>query len=264
MSFPTLLSADSYVIPFYGSKSYTDAKKDSSTGYGLYYHSQTIKAVLEYKDIEYKADANLTNFTQTNVAFGYNYELSNTLDLYGALNYISSSEDSYNGAYALLVGVKKRYNSFMLGLNYSLSSYSDNIVDKVEQITPYVAFSYGDYKSMMGNYYIKITGDYIYLDEATLSSDYMVLGLSLTQNKGSFQNSLSYYGGDHIFALRNDGMNMQNLLEIYESSLSLSSKYSFSDTTALQLSYIRKDFTEYGETSKSRSANIIAFLHYKF
>lgn len=256
--------ADSYIIPFYGATNYTDSKKDSSTNYGLYYQSQNFKAMVERKDIEFRSDNNLTNFTQTNMALGYNYELSNTLDLYAALHYISSSRNSFDGAYALLIGAKKQFNSFLLGLNYSYSYYDQNIVDTVGQVTPYIGFSYGDYKSLMGSYYIKITGDYIYLDEKTLSSDYIVAGISITQNKGSFQNSISYFGGDHIFALRNDGMSMQNLLEIYDSSISISSKYNFSDTTALQLSFIRKDFIEYKETAKSKSESTLVFLYYKF
>ncbi len=261
--------ADSYAVPFYGMTDYTDSKKDSSTGYGLYYQSKNIKALIHYKDFETIKDTNTTSnslksFSQTNIAFGYNYEISKTIDLYTAINYINSSNNSYDGAYAILLGVKKQFNSFLLGLNYSHSYYNQNIVDNVEQISPYIAFSFGDYKSLMGSYYMKIMYDYIYLDEATLAPDYSVVGLNLIQNKGSFQNSFSYYGGDHIFALKNSGMSMQNLQHIYDRSLSLSSKYSFSDTTAIQVSFIRKDFVEYQETSKSKSQNITLFLHYKF
>jgi len=265
--------ADTFV-PYYGFTEYSDSLKDESKNYGLYYSSENTKMLIDYQDVTYTQDNNISSdintsgFSQTNIAFQYNFNSSDSTSFHTTINYINSSNNEYDGAYIATVGVKEKFNSFDLGLNYSYSKYDNTLVSTVQQFSPSLSFSFGDYKSLMGNYNVKILSDLIYPSTNTningLSSNYSSYGISLTQNKGNFQNSIQYYSGDHIFAVRDDGMSVQNFEDIYKNSLSLSCKYNFSKTTSMQISHIRKDFVEYGSTSEMKLANTILFLYYNF
>lgn len=258
-----LVASEITLAPFYGSTTFSNSDKDKSTNYGLYYKLGGLKSVVEYQDVKYLPESNTTNFTQTNMALTYDF----TSNLYAGIHYINSSNKQYDKSYSALLGLKKKIESLTIGLNYSYSDYDkNNIIKTVQQFTPYIGFSYGDYKSMMGTYYIKISTDLIYTDtNATdIPSEYSTYGISITQNKGSFQNSLQYFNGEHMFAVRDNGLTMQNFEEIYKNSLSISSKYIFSKATSLQLSYIQKDFRTYGDQTKSDLESILLFIYFKF
>ena len=267
LTFTSFANAKMNIAPFYGVIDYANASKDKGSNYGIYLNNQDFQAVLEYQDIKFipdinSTDTNNTDFTQTNLALSYMFNDY----IYGSLNYINSSNKQYDGAYTALIGLNKKFDSFNLGLDYSYSDYGNTIVDTVNQLTPYVSFSFGDYNSLMGHYYTKITYDYILPDanDNNLSSEYTSFGISLTQNKGDFQNSIRYYFGDHIFSVRDRGLSVQNFEEIYEDSLSLSSKYNINSSISVQLSYIQRNYKEYGESSKSKLNNTLLFLYFKF
>lgn len=256
------------VVPYYGITEYSNSVKDEATNYGLYYSSQSTKILYDYQDVKYLSDSNISDFSQTNIAFQYNFNASNSTNFYTTLNYINSSNNEYDGSYVVLLGMKEKFSSFDLGLNYSYSNYNNTLVKTVQQLSPSLSFSYGDHKSFMGNYHVKVFLDLIYPNANSningISSSYSPYGLSLTQSKGRFQNSIKYYTGEHMFAVRNDGMSVQNFEEIYTGSFSLSCKYNFSQDTSMQLSYIVKDFFDYGATSEAEVTSTILFLYYKF
>ena len=270
--YTNILANDVIFAPFYGSSTYKNATKDKATNYGFYFKNGNFKSVIEYQDVKYSPDnndsniTNPSNFTQTNLSLAYKFNIAKNTDLLTSLQYINSSNKNYDGLYSVLLGIKKKFNNFSLGLNYSYSDYSNTTIKTVQQATPYIGFRFGDYKSLMGTYYIKIMNNFIMPDAKvqSISSDYSTFGISLTQNKGDFQNFVQYWSGDSIFAIRDNGLSIQNFEEIYEKALSISSKYSFSSTTSVQLSYIEKDFSDYSSSSTSTLTNTILFLYFKF
>jgi hypothetical protein len=184
------------------------------------------------------------------------------------VQYISSSNSEFDGIYSMLIGINKEFNSFTLGADYSYTVYSNNFLDTTQQISPHVAFSFGDYKSLMGTYHINLVYDYISTDAKvqSIKSDYSASSISITQTKGSFQNFFKYLYGDNIFLVSSAGLSIQNFHEVVQDSLSFSSKYNFSPYTSIRLSFIRKNYKDLGINSNldSKSENILAFLYYKF
>jgi hypothetical protein len=272
----TSISAqDSLFAPFYSTTSYTDALKDKSSSYGVYFQSGKFKLASELKDVTFKSDNNvsdanlsydLKDFTQTNFAMAYSFEYDSKLEIPLSFQYISSSNAQYDGIYSILTGVKKAYESFTLGAEYSYSSYGNDLLNSVQQISPYVIFTYGEYNSLMGKYQVKLSYDSISPDAKAsgISSRYSASSIAITQLKGDFQNYFRYIGGKHIFAVRSGGLSIQNFEEIYDNVLIFSSRYNFSDSTALQLSYLKKTYTELGRDTDAKLDNILAFFYFKF
>jgi hypothetical protein len=261
-----LLAQDSVIAPFYGSTTHTNAKASKSSNYGLYFQGTKFKSVLEFQEMKYNADSNLSDFKQTNIAMSYSYYYSDTVEIPYSLQYISSSNSEFSGVYSLFVGIKKELNSFNLGSNFSYSSYGNSFLDTAQQITPYISFSFGDYKSLMGTYNLNIAHDYVSVEPKSqiIKDSYGASSLSITQNKGSFQNFFKYLLGDSMFAVGHQGLSIQNFHEVIQESFSFSSKYTYSPSTSLQLSFVRKNYEDLGVNPLARSENILAFLYYKF
>jgi len=264
--FTNVFASPSTFTPFYGSTTFSNSEKKEAKNYGVYYKGENFKTVVEKQAIKYNNDSNSSNFTQTNYSVQYNIDIENDIDVYTTLNYIQSSNTKYSGIYSVLLGSKKKFDSFTFGLNLSYSDYNNVSVKSVKQISPYIGFSFGDYNSLMGNFYTKIIYDTISLDSNLLGlkKDYSTYSVSLTHSKRNFQNFVGYWFKDHLFALRDDGLTIQNFEEIYENALSISSKYNFSPFTSLQISFIQKDFHVIGQQTKSKLKNTMLFLYSKF
>lgn len=273
--FTNLMAQNGVFAPFYAKTSYTDGFKDKSSNYGFYFQNNKFRTVVEYHDVVYKNDINTSidnnataivdDFTQTNLSMAYEYDLS-SFSMPLAIQYIKSSNTDYDGIYSALIGVKKEFRSFTLGANYSYSDYSNTIVENVQQISPYLIFSFGDYKSLMGTYRMKILFDSINVDSNSpwLKSNYGSYTFSLNHMKGRFQNFVQYIVGDNIFAVRGNGLSIQNFEEIYEDAYSISSKYNFTKTSSLQLSYTLKNYSDYGLNKASELRTVSAFLYFNF
>lgn len=264
--YTNICAKENTLSPFIGSTNYYTSDKDKAYNLGIYFKSKDIKAVLENKKTIYSSDSNLSDFSQLSFAAKYDFYNKNDLNAYTTINLIHSSNSEYNGISSILVGLNKELRIFTLGTNLSYSHYSNTYVKSVIQVSPYIGFSFGDYKSLMGNFYTKIIFDSISPDSNVggIKKDYSTYALSITHNKNNFQTLFEYWFKDHIFALHDDGLTIQNYEEVYENSLSLSVLYKFSYNMSFQLSYIKKDYRDYDEQSKSKLKNYMMFLYYKF
>jgi len=260
--FSHLVAKDAQFTPFVGSTTYDNAIKEKTQNYGIYYTGKKdFKFLIEYSDTK-----SAKNFNQTNIALSDRFNINDSLDIQMALNYINSSSKEYDGIYSIVLGTKKELSHFNLGLDLAYSVYNNSVLKSVTQISPHLSFNYGNYKSLMGLYTLKLNYDSIRPDSKvnSLSSEYSTFGFTLTQFKAKFQNSLQYWFNDHIFAVRDQGMNVQNHEDIYENALSISSKYNLSPTTSVQLYFIKKDYHQYAQTNTSHLKSFLLFGYFKF
>jgi hypothetical protein len=275
-----LFAEDILTAPYIGYTNYDDTEKEHGYNVGVYSklkeEKHSFELLLDYNAINYKNDINSSDSNTTfspsstkniNIALLYNYDIDNSFKLYSALNYINSSDHKYNHLISLLAGLEKRINQFKFGTNVSFSKFNSSSVAKsAEQITPYFGFYFGDYNSLMGNFFTKISYDFISLHSVqnNMKSSYSPHSISFINFKNNFETKLEMWFGKSLYALRDKGLTKHYLADVYKDSIILSSKYKVSKEFSVQLSYMRRAYIAYNETSESTMKSYLISTYFKF
>jgi len=252
LTFTSLFALDITLVPYMEKSSYKNNYKHSSSVNGFYTKFSTKQYSLElnYENTSLDYNSTLTNYTQTDYTFSYSLYLSKNYRLKTAYHNMSGDSKQNISAKVYSLGLqylKKR--SFDLGVDLTYSDYSKSeSVNDVYQTNTYARVTFGDYKSLMGKYIVKLDVSFIHpksLDSnSTLSSSYTSYGLSLKQFKGDFINSIGTWGGEQIYAVKDNGFSIYSLNELYNSSYYISSRYAVSENMGITFSYKVEKFND--------------------
>lgn len=252
----SLFAKQTVIVPFVGFGTYLNSSKESDLQIGVYANIVKEKNIYELA-YEHKNTAYSTtqsNTSQHDFTFLYTYEETSSLKFRGAIHHILSSLKKDNNIFIALLGIEKQNKKMLYGMNISLSKYNnDSLANYTHQLSPYFGINFGKTNSFMSDIFAKISYDAIYPNGANqvLDEVYRSLTLSLTQNKGKFTNTLRYWVGEQLYAVRNDGLTVYNLSDIHNGGFLFSTKYKFSKKYVGEFSYINEDFKTYGSNAKS-------------
>lgn len=266
--------------PFVGYTNYNDIEKENGYNIGVYSklkkEKHSFEILLDYNTISYNSDINSSDLNTTyspsstkniDMALVYNYDVDNSFKLYSSLNYINSSDHKYNHLISFLAGLEKNVNNFKFGTNVSFSKFNSSSVAKsAEQITPYFGFYFGDYNSLMGKFFTKISYDFISLHSVqnNMKTSYSPHAISIINLKNNFETKLEMWFDKSLYAVRDRGLTKHYLADVYKDSIILSSKYKASKEFSVQLSYMRRAYIAYNETSESTMKSYLLSTYFKF
>ena len=251
-----LFAKQTLLVPVIGFSTYSNSSKKSELQIGIYTNiikeDSIYEIAYEHKNTTYSTTQSDTN--QNDFTFLYTYKKSSSLKYRGAIHYIFSSIKKDNNSFITLLGIEKANKKIVYGINASLSQYTnDSLTNYAYQLNPYFGIYYGEVNSFMGNFFTKISYDSIYLDGSNQNLDevYKSFTINITQNKGKFINTLRYWTGEQLYAVKDNALTVYNLSDVYSGGFLLSTKYKFSKKYIVQLSYINEDFKTYGTDTES-------------
>jgi len=247
--FTNLIALDITLVPYTAKDSYTNSSNKSSKINGFYtkFKEPNYSIELDYETMS--LESNSTTTKQTDYTLAYAYFIKNNYKIKTLYHQISNNAKTNSKVKAYLLGVEFYKKSiFNLGINLSYSSYDEtSLAKEVYQTSPYFKISFGDYKSTMGKYVLKLDANGLYpkaQDTNTTSiKNNSSFGISLQQFKGDFSNMFSYYKGEEIFAVKDNGFSINNLNQLYTSGFSLSTRYRIYDDMGIKLLYKSDKFT---------------------
>ncbi|WP_456479019.1 hypothetical protein [Nautilia sp.] len=144
------------------------------------------------------------------------------------------------------------YLHFNANMDFYFSSY-DNV--KVYQITPKFGYSFGDYKSPEGSFYIEGKINFINLSNNTQTPEdkYTNFDVKLQNFKGPWVTTFKISLGKSAYKVDNDGFVVYNLGEEYKNSyeISLGKKFGEKDFISASVGYSVFEETEGYEASSA-------------
>jgi len=276
----SLLQAENSVSVYGGGIDYTDSVKDAGWFAGAYFQNSSLKNKIELDyertEISY-IDDTLEDIKQNDFTAVWTHFVGKNLLFRVGAHYIDSNDKDTDEAYTAFAGIKYYQGyDFDLGVDGYYSDYTNHEradASKgltVTQIEPSVGFSFGDYKSETGSFYLKTF--YIYISPDTvegglLDDSYHSGGVQLKNFNGNWTNELGAWVGKQVFGVRHDGFTIYNLAEERKGGVPFSSQYAFSKKASLKLQYSYEKFDEADNNAiiKDASSNIFAlFLNYSF
>jgi len=266
--FTNLVALETTLVPYMEQANYTNSYKNSSTINGLYTKFKEPEYIIELDYETMSLENNITTIKQTDYTLSYSYFLRDNYQLKTTYHQMSNDANLSSSAKVYLLGVKYfKRNSFNLGLDISYSSYDKTaLATEIYQLTPSLAINFGDYKSTMGKYIVKVETNIIYPKSIDTNNtnvkDCASYTISLTQFKGDFINKVSFYTGEEIFAVKDNGFSINNYNELYTSGYALSTRYSIYEDLGIFLSYKRDNFTEIETNNKSKIQRYLLLLDY--
>ena len=258
------------VLPYYGKLSYSGSTtKDSGTIFGIYFSDFKTpwKTELSITDTSIKYTNTTSNLTQLDIAILLNYYKGyNDLYKFG-FHYINSSDSTTNKgkifSFEKLYYQTLKYN---YGVDIYYSYYSNNSTSPtILQFSPKGGYSFGNYYSNIGSFYIEAIVDYIKpLTQKTqnnLKNSYLSTSFTLNNYKGKFTTSLNIWFGKRSFEVSNNGFVVNNLSNKQTGGFTISENYKIDKKSSIKLSYSKTNFEENG---KSNSKTILANYSYSF
>jgi len=150
------------------------------------------------------------------------------------------------------------YMKFDADFNVYFSDYEET---NVVQFSPSYGYSFGNYYSKFGSFYLKGTLNYIKLSDsdAAAKSSYTNVDLKLDNYNGTWVTSLEASLGKSAYKVANDGFVVYNLGEEYKNSyaLSVGKKLKNGDFVSAKVSY-----SEFEETEGSDAASTSFLINY--
>ena len=248
--FTNLIALDITLVPYTAKDSYTNSSNKSSKINGFYtkFKEPSYSIELDYETMN--LESNSTTTKQTDYTLAYSYFIKYNYKIKTLYHQLSNNAKTNSSVKAYLLGAEFYKKSiFNLGINLSYSSYDETSLTKeVYQASPYFKINFGDYKSTMGKYVLKLdaNGFYPKAQDTNSSSikNHSSFGISIHQFKGDFSNMFSYYKGEEILAVKDNGFSINNLNQLYTSGFSLSTRYSIYNGMGIKLLYKSDKFTE--------------------
>jgi len=227
----------------------------------------------EYTHINYKngySDLNQRDFTL--VYSNTNGILKNHTFTFGG-HYISTDDELTDGGYTLFFdGTYSSYSSkypyyfnWSAGVGVYYSHYDNTVNFHVIQITPHGTYKlFSDYRR--GALYADLTGYYIHVsdsDELGLGIDnlYSVEG-ALRYYYGGYDLKVGAWSGQQVFAVKNGGFVVYNLLEKYKRGIFGEVGYTFKNGLRVSLNLSVNKYKE-GDDSVTQSVATLS-LGYRF
>ena len=268
--FTNLIALDITLVPYTEQTNYKNSVKKSSTINGFYtkFKEPTYYIELDYETMNLDNNETVTTIKQTDYTLAYSYYLKQNYQFKTAYHKMSNNNKIASSGNTYLFGIKYfKKNKFDLGLDISYSNYDKTaLTQDIYQLKPYFEITFGDYKSTMGKYILKIDSNVFYPKATDTNSTNIKncssYGISIQQIKGDFINKFSAYKGKEIFAVKNNGFSINNQNELYTSGYTLFTRYSVSENLGVSFSYKRENFTEIDSNIKSNLQRYLLLLDY--
>lgn len=284
----SLQAEEGATSPYIAFTDYNGSIKKESYEFGLYSQmkkgANTFDIIVGFKNISYQnSDSNSTdvNATDSNstvsipsestkeikVSLLSTYKIEDDLKLKTSFNYILSTEEVYDQVMSVLVGLEKNSSIFKYGANISIIKLnSESLTDYTQQISPYFGFYFGHINSTMGHFYTKIqyNAQHNYSINGDINSNYKSHSFSITHFKNKFETNFQLLFGESVYALRNNGLTIDNLGDTHKSGIILSTKYDLSDLGAIKFSYVKKDYISMGDTTETELKRYMLSIYFNF
>jgi len=281
----SVLSAQSDVSVYGGGIDYSSSIKDDGLFAGIYFQntSEKNKFELNYErtEISYDSSTLIGDLEQNDFTAVWTHYLNNNYLFRVGGHYIDSNDKYTDEGYTAFAGVKYYQGyDFDMGFDAYYSDYKNYILAdgskglSIIQLEPSIGFSFGNYQSTFGSFYLKTFYTYINPDEGKnglLRDDYHSGGLQLKQFIGKWTNEAGGWVGKQVFGVRNGGFTVFNLAEERKGGFNLSSQYAFNKNTSIKLQYSYEKFDEASINSSGlsvttdASTNVLSLLlNYSF
>ena len=270
LTFTSLFALDITLVPYMEKSTYKNNYKQSSSVNGFYtkFFTKQYSLELNYEKTSLDYNSTFGDYKQSDYALAYSLYLTPNYRLKTAYHLMSGDSNKKTSAQIYFIGLQylKRAN-FDFGVDLAYSNYAKSkLVDNVSQTNTYARVTFGDYKSLMGRYIFKVEATFINpksIDSnSSLLSSYTSYGVSLKQFKGDFTNSIGGWGGEQVYALKDNGLTLYSLDEVHNSSYYISSRYSVSKNLGLTLSYKVDRFKDLDTTKNDTIKKYLLSLDY--
>ncbi len=153
--------------------------------------------------------------------------------------------------------------AFEMGIDLYFSNLPQfSAANSALQLEPYLGFSFGEYYSNFGSFYLKIIYDYIALNNiktSLLDTSYNSGAIDLSHFKGDLATSLHLWIGKQVYGVRNEGFTVYNLDELHTSGLSLSMGYLLTSNLGFKGTLYIENFEEAQTNTVSGSPSLRGF-----
>ena len=212
----SLFALENSILP-YGGQVKFDSKsvKDKGNFGGFYakFLANGYKSELGYERISISYDdktrKDLTQNDYTLIVtkyIGANYLVK------AGMHYVDSSDITTDKTKTYILGVS-RYELYKndYGINLYYSSYGESSPSyNVTQISPFYGINFGDYKSLLGSFYLKVTANYINLGDKPNFSSKKSFTLALNNYNGKLTTTIEGTIGKEVNAVKNGGFTLYN------------------------------------------------------
>ena len=258
------------LVPYMEKSNYKNNYKQSSNVNGFYtkFSTKQYSIELNYEKTSLDYNSTFSDYTQSDYTLAYSLYLDKNYRLKTAYHLMSGDSNKKTSAEIYLIGLQYlKKGNFDLGVDLAYSNYSKSkLVNNVSQANTYARVTFGDYKSLMGKYILKVDATFIHpksIDSnSTLLSSYTSYGVSLKQFKGDFTNSIGAWSGEQIYASKDNGLTLYSLDELYNSSYYISSRYSVTKNLGVTLSYKHENFKDLDTTKDDTLQRYLLSLDY--
>ncbi len=257
------------VVPYYVPIFYSDSEfRENSFVVGSYFGYQAgindkFEAAVDYSQLKYINDV---SFDQYDFTFIYKNFSIREWELKLGGHYIKADDAQSDGSFALIGGLHRyRFNKFRFGLDTYYSFYNNYSPElKIFQITPALRLTFA--KSRLQGIYLESKVYYILLNEQlTFDSDAM---LSFEQSVTYYtpKYSLKFYGwiGEQLFALRENGFVMNNVVELHKGGLGSTLTFFPSEKFSVKFGGSLEFFEDIGLTNEAKAVKLILGLGKSF
>lgn len=235
---------------------------------GLYFiaydSTYSFELALEDKSIDY---AN-TKINQINLVSSYKTYISDNVKVNTLIHYASNSRSQSNTIYVPLVALTYiSHSNLNVGLETAYSMYdSQALSSKVLQLKPSISFAYGRKDSAWGMLFPKISMYHIIpiSPNSSLKSNYVSTEFELVHKNGLFTSKVSYWAGEQLYAVRDNGFIIYDINEIHTSGASISSRYKFNKMLGLKASYNTEYYNTFGSTKEEYMQKISFVADFTF
>jgi len=237
-------------LPYVGMINYLkDTTKEKGYVEGLYFSIFDFpfktEMDVEQTSIIYKDDT--PDLYQGDFTLMVNYYTGNNLAYKTGIHYIDSTDLETDGGMVFALGALyyKMYE-YNYGLDLYYSYYSNvETAPKIFQITPKAGFNFGNYYSFLGSFYLEAKVDYI--ENLDTSDTYFSNSVKISNYKGKFTTTFSYWNGERVYAVENGGFVVNNLNELQTGGIKFSENYKISKSISLKFTYAKTKFKDIGD-----------------
>ncbi|MEA2100641.1 MAG: hypothetical protein U9P72_10990 [Campylobacterota bacterium] len=270
LTLTNLIALDITLIPYMAHTSYQDSSKQNSSINGFYTNfkepSYSVELNYENKSLDYNSSDK--KLKQTDYTVAYSYLIDDNYRLKTAYHQLSSNAEKSSKAKIYFAGLQYfKKNRFDLGVDISYSSYDKTaLATDIYQAKPYFGITFGDYKSTMGKYVVKINTNLFYPKGGDSNSTYVnnssSYSISIKQFKGDFHNMISAYKGEELFAVKDNGFSVNNQNELYTTGYTISTRYTIDEDMGLKLSYTNEIFRDIDIEIESKLQRYLVLFDY--
>lgn len=248
---------------YYGPIDYSDTslREDGQvTGlYGSFYSNPNYKleGAVEKSDIHYRSGFDLD---QTDATLAFTYYSQNSRAYRFGIHKIFNNDYDTDNAITLFAGFN-RYrpyeDSYGASLYYTRYPNSNK---KVWQLSPKVTKYFGDH-IITGTFFIEGKLNLISIIENSENNTYVSAEANLTWLYSAFQLSLGAWGGEQVYAVRNDGFSVYNLPYKHTGGIKFQAGYALTDNASLKLSIAQEQLIETGGQESEITIYMLSLGH---